>query len=82
LDMFHLSTYFAADPCKRALKSSFDIYPVHRFVYLSFAVASVVAVPVFVDAVAAAVVAWQASRKQSTHLKLLVFVLGNSVAGL
>ena len=90
LDISFVYIFWAANSWEQALKSSFDIYPIHRFVYLFSAVASVVATPVFVDAVdavdavdvVAAVVASRASRKQSTRLKLLVSVLGNSAAGL
>jgi hypothetical protein len=62
----------------KLLKSSFDIYPTHCFALPSSAVASVVAMPVFVVVVAAAavvVVALQASRKQSTRLYSPVFVV-------
>jgi hypothetical protein len=59
------STYSV--PRKQALKSSSGICPVHYLALPSFAVASVVATPVFVAA-AAVVVALQASRKQSTRL--------------
>jgi hypothetical protein len=58
----------------KLLKSSFDIYPTHCFALPSSAVASVVAMPVFVVVVvvvvaaAVVVVASQASRKQSTRL--------------
>jgi hypothetical protein len=93
LDISFVYIFWAANSWEQALKSSFDIYPIHRFVYLFSAVASAVATPVFVDAVdvvdavdavdaVAAVVASRASRKQSTRLKLLVSVLGNSAAGL
>jgi hypothetical protein len=59
------STYFV--PQRQALKSSFDTCPIHCSELPSFAVVSVVAMPVFVVA-AVAVVASQASRKQSTRL--------------
>ena len=60
---------------EQAFRSSFDIYPIHCSVYLSFAVASAVGVLVFaVVAVDVAVVALRASRKQSMHLILLVSV--------
>jgi hypothetical protein len=61
----------------KLLKSSFDIYPTHCFALPSSAVASVVAMPVFVVVAAAAVVvvALQASRKQSTRLYSPVFVV-------
>ena len=49
---------------------------------LSFAVASVVAMLVFVVVVAAVVVALRALRKQSMYSSSLASVLGNSVAGL
>jgi hypothetical protein len=60
----------------KLLKSSFDIYPTHCFALPSSAVASVVAMPVFVVVAAAVVVvALQASRKQSTRLYSPVFVV-------
>jgi hypothetical protein len=60
----------------KLLKSSFDIYPTHCFALPSSAVASVVAMPVFVVVVVVVVVvALQASRKQSTRLYSPVFVV-------
>jgi len=59
---------------RQALKSSFDIYPIHYFEYLSSVVASVVGAPVLAAAVDVAVVALRALRKQNTCLNLLVSV--------